>query len=93
MSDRILKVNAYTTLDLLDAQVEGHEFEEDALAVLNVTSARKNPEHVQLQLELDNTDLDSLPAHADEVRLSPDQAREVAAALEDHAADVEAAED
>ena len=39
------------------------------------------------------TDLDHLPAHADEVRLSPDQAREVAAALEDHAADVEAARD
>ena len=93
MSDRILKVNAFTTLDLLDGQAEGHEFEEDALAVLNVTSARKDPEHVQLQLELDNTDLDSLPAHADEVRLSPDQARKVAAALEDHAADVEAARD
>ena len=93
MSDRILKVNAFTTLDLLDAQVEGHEFEEDALAVLNVTSVRTNPKHVQLQLELDNTDLDHLPAHADEVWLSPDQAREVAAALEDHAADVEAARD
>jgi cellobiose phosphorylase len=93
MSDRIMKVNAYTTLDLLDAQAEGHGFEEDALAVLNVTSARKNPEHVQLQLELDNTDLDHLPAHADEVQLSPDEAREVAAALEDHAGDVEAAQD
>ena len=93
MSDRILKVNAYTTLDLLDGRAEGHDFEEDALAVLNVTSARKHPEHVTLQLELDNTDLDTLPAHADEVQLSPDQAREVAAALENHAADVEAAQD
>ena len=62
-------------------------------AEVTFNTARKNPEHVQLQLELDNTDLDTLPAHADEVRLSPDQAREVAAALEDHAADVEAAED
>jgi hypothetical protein len=91
MSDRILKVNAYTTLDLLDAQAEGHGFEESALAVLNVTSDRKNPDSVDLQLELDNTDLDNLPTHADEVSLTPAQARTVAAALEDHADDVEAA--
>lgn len=91
MSDRILKVNAYTTLDLLDATAEGHDFCEHALAVLNVTAARKNPDAVTVQLELDNTDLDNLPAHADEVRLSPEQAREVAAALEEHAATVEAA--
>ena len=93
MSDRIMKVNAYTTLDLLDAQAEGHDFEEEALAVLNVTSARKNPTEVKLQLELDNADLDTLPAHSDEVTLTPTQAREVAAALEEHAAKVEAADD
>jgi cellobiose phosphorylase len=93
MSDRILKVNAYTTLDLLDAQAEGHDFEESALAVLNVTSDRKNPDAVELQLELDNTDLDHLPTHADEITLTPDEARTVAAALEDHADDVEAAAD
>jgi hypothetical protein len=91
MSDRILKVNAYTTLDLLDAQAEGHGFEESALAVLNVTADRKNPDAVELQLELDNTDLDHLPTHADEVSLTPEQARTVAAALEDHADDVETA--
>ena len=93
MSDRILKVNAYTTLDLLDGRAEGHDFEEDALAVLNVTSDRKNPHEVKLQLELDNTDLDHLPTHADEVGLTPAQARTVAAALEDHADDVETAAD
>ena len=93
MSDRILKVNAYTTLDLLDATAEGHDFEEEALAVLNVTSPRKNPDRVQLQIELDNTQLESLPAHAEEITLSPDQAREVAAALEDHASQVEDATD
>lgn len=93
MSDRILKVNAYTTLDLLDAQAEGHDFEESALAVLNVTSDRRDPDSVDLQLELDNTDLDHLPTHADEVSLTPEQARTVAAALEDHADDVEAAAD
>ena len=91
MSDRILKVNAYTTLDLLDARAEGHDFEEEALAVLNVTADRKNPDSVRLQLELDNTDLDFLPTHADEVSLTPAQAREIAAALEEHAETVEAA--
>jgi hypothetical protein len=91
MSDRILKVNAYTTLDLLDGRAEGHDFDESALAVLNVTSDRTNPDSVDLQLELDNTDLDHLPTHADEVSLTPAQARTVAAALEDHADDVEAA--
>ncbi len=34
-----MKVNAYTILDLLDGEVEGHGFEEEALAVLNVTDA------------------------------------------------------
>jgi hypothetical protein len=91
MSDRILKVNAYTTLDLLDARAEGHDFEEEALAVLNVTSPRKNPDHVELQLELDNTQLERLPAHAEEVTLTPEQARTVAAALEENAEQVETA--
>ena len=93
MSDRILKVNAYTTLDLLDGRAEGHGFEEHAPAVLNVTADRKNPDAVKLQLELDNTDLDAVPAHADEIELTPEQARTVAAALEDRAETVEDATD
>ncbi|EMA48329.1 hypothetical protein C448_03601 [Halococcus morrhuae DSM 1307] len=93
MSDRILKVNAYTTLDLLDGRAEGHGFEEDALAVLNVTADRKNPDAVKLQLELDNTDLDAVPAHADEIELTPEQARTVAAALEERAETVEGVND
>ncbi|WP_256685906.1 DUF6360 family protein [Halococcus qingdaonensis] len=93
MSDRILKVNAYTTLDLLDGRAEGHGFEEHALAVLNVTADRNDPDAVKLQLELDNTDLDAVPAHADEIELTPEQARTVATALEDRAATVEGATD
>lgn len=93
MSDRILKVNAYTTLDLLDGRAEGHGFEEDALAVLNITADRKNPDAVKLQLELDNTDLDAVPAHADEIELTPEQARTVAAALEERAETVEGVND
>ena len=30
MADRIMKVNAYTTLDLLDGEAEGHGFTEEA---------------------------------------------------------------
>jgi hypothetical protein len=92
MVDRIMKVNAFTTLDLLDGEAEGHDFEEEAYAVLNVTSPREDPDHVSLQLELDNTQLETLQAHADTVRLSADEARQLAAELEDHAEKVEAAQ-
>jgi len=92
MVDRIMTVNAYTTFDLLDGEIEGHGFDEEALAVLNVTSPKKNPDHVSLQLELDNTQLDSVKPHADKVTLTPAQAREMAAELEKHADKVEAAQ-
>ncbi|WP_254832466.1 DUF6360 family protein [Haloglomus salinum] len=91
MVDRLMTVNAYTTLDLVDAVAEGHGFEEEAFATLNVTSPRKNPDHVSLQLELDNTQLTELPAHAETVTLTPEQARSIAADLEKHAEKVEAA--
>ena len=92
MVDRLMTVNAYTTLDLVDAVAEGHEFEEEAYATLNVTSPRNNPDHVSLQLELDNTGLTELPAHAETVTLTPEQARAIAADLEEHADEVEAAQ-
>ncbi|PSQ32321.1 hypothetical protein BRD06_00010 [Halobacteriales archaeon QS_9_67_15] len=94
MVDRILKVNAYTTFDLLDGVVEGHGFDEQALAVLNVTTdSRDDPNHVELQVEMDNTDLDEVTAHADTVELSADQARELAGELENYASRVESAEE
>ncbi|MFB6304140.1 MAG: DUF6360 family protein [Haloferacaceae archaeon] len=92
MPDRLLRVNAYTTFDLLDATAIGHDFEESAPAVLNVTAPREDPDHVDLELELDNASLDALPAHAERVRLSAPQARELAAELEKYAARVEAAD-
>jgi len=93
MADRILKVNAFTTFDLLDGEVEGHGFDEELYAVLNVTAPRKNPDHVELQLEMDNTELDAVRPHADKVTLSAEQARELADELDDYAAKVEAAQD
>ncbi|WP_225333021.1 DUF6360 family protein [Halomicrobium urmianum] len=94
MVDRILKVNAYTTFDLLDGTVEGHGFDEEAYAVLNATTdSRDDPDHVELQLEMDNTQLDEVEPHADKVALSAEQARELAAELEKYAGRVEAAEE
>ena len=82
MADRVLKVNAFTTFDLLDASVEGHGFEEAAFATLNVHTAREAPEEVSLELELDNTELESVPPHADRVTLSAAEARTLASELE-----------
>ncbi|WP_459192834.1 DUF6360 family protein [Halosimplex sp. J119] len=94
MVDRILKVNAYTTFDLLDGRVEGHGFETEALTVLNVTTDdRDDPNHVELQVEMDNTDLEEVQAHADKVELSAEQARELAGELEKYASRVESAEE
>jgi hypothetical protein len=92
MTDRLMRVNAYTTFDLIDATVTGHEFEEESLAVLNATSPRKDPDEVKLQLELDNMTEDNLPAHMEEVHLTPEQARTLAADLEKHAEKVEQAQ-
>jgi hypothetical protein len=93
MADRIMKVNAYTTLDLLDGRAEGHDFEESALATLNVSTPRRDPDEITLQVELDPTDLAALPAHADSVTLTPEQARTLAAELVESAEEVEAATD
>ncbi|MFC6905238.1 DUF6360 family protein [Halalkalicoccus tibetensis] len=91
MPDRIMKVNAYTTFDLLDGEAKGHGWTDEALAILNVTAPREDPDHVSLELELDNTDLENLPAHADSVTLSAEQARTLAADLEKQADRVDAA--
>jgi len=93
MADRILRVNAYTTFDLLDGAVEGHGFEEEALAVLNVTAPREDPDHVTLQVEMDNTQLSEVRPHADHVTLSAAQARELAGELETYAGRVEATQE
>jgi len=86
MADRIIKVNAYTTFNLLDGEAEGHGWTEDALAVLNVT---EGDGEVLLELELDNTETEHVPAHAERAKLSPDEAWELASALESYADRVE----
>lgn len=91
MADRLLKVNAYTTLDLVDAVVTGHDFETESFAVVNATADREDPDHVRLQFELDNMTEDHLPAHMEALELTPEQARTLAADLEKHATRVESA--
>ncbi|WP_435334665.1 DUF6360 family protein [Haloarchaeobius sp. TZWWS8] len=90
MADRLLKVNAYTTLDLVDAEARGHGFVQDGFAVANVTTDDDGT--VLLQTELDNMTEEELPAHVDELALSPDQARTLAGALETYAEKAEANE-
>lgn len=92
MPDRLLTVNAYTTFTMLDAAVTGHDFEGEALAVLNATAPRPNPSEVTLELEVDATALAELPAHATRVALSADQARRLAGELEAQADRVEQAD-
>ena len=89
---RLLDVNAYTTFDFLDAAAVGHDWTDESVAVLNVETPRDAPDEVRLAVELDATDLDELPGHADRVALSPDQARTLAAELKSKADDAEAAE-
>jgi len=93
MADRILKANAFTTFDLLEGSVEGHGFAEAAPAVLNVRTARRDPDEVTLELELDNVDLDSVPPHADRVTLSPAEARTLATELREAADRIDGAGD
>ncbi|ELY58274.1 hypothetical protein C492_12604 [Natronococcus jeotgali DSM 18795] len=88
-----MKVNAYTTLDLVDAVATGHEFETESFAVVNATADREDPDCVRLQFELDNMTEEHLPAHMEELQLTPDQAREIASDLEKHATRVEDATD
>jgi len=75
MSDRLLRVNAYTTLDLVEgaprARVRGRRARRRERH-----GSPEDPEHVTLEVELDNTAIDDLPAHADEVDLSPAQAQD-----------------
>ena len=89
MADRLLGVTAYTTLELVDAVAKGHDFEEERDAVVDATSDREDPDCVCLQVELDNMTEEHLPAHMEEVRLTAEQARKLAADLEKHAKRVE----
>lgn len=88
MAGRISRVTGYTTLDLVEGEAVGADWAAEALGVVDATAARRNPDHVELRVELDGTDLagvEDLRPHADVLRLTPEQARAVAEDLRNHA--------
>ncbi|THE65138.1 hypothetical protein D8Y22_07905 [Salinadaptatus halalkaliphilus] len=93
MSDRLMTVNADTTLDYVEAVATGETFEWESVGVVNATADREEPDCVRLQTELDNVTEQHLPKHMLELELTPDQARALAADLEDYADRVGGAND
>ena len=89
MSDRLMTVNAYTTLDYVEAVAKGETFEWESVAVVNATADDEDPEAVHLRLELDNLSEEYLPKHVTDLELTAEQARALAADLESHADRVE----
>jgi hypothetical protein len=89
MVGRRMRVNAYTTLDLVDARVRTEDDEVSVLGVANATSDREHPDDVRLQFEADDHP-DGVAGHLDELALDPAQARALAGALEEHADRVDA---
>lgn len=85
MSDRLITVTAYTTLDYVEAVARGPDFEWESVAVVNATADDEDPDRVHLRFELDNVAEQHLPKHMEDLALTPDQARELAADLERHA--------
>lgn len=88
MDRRLLDVNAYTTLDVLEASARGGDWTDDTVAVLDVETP-DGEDRVSLRLELDPGDLEHVDHHADRVDLTHDQARTLAEALQDAAGPAE----
>ena len=89
MPNRLISVTGHTTLDYVDAVAKGETFEWESIAVVNATADREDPDCVRLQVELDNVTEEHVPKHTDELELTPEQARRLAAALEKYAGRVE----
>ncbi|QSX00453.1 DUF6360 family protein [Haloterrigena alkaliphila] len=89
MSNRLISVTGWTTLDYVEAVATGQDFEWESVAVVNATADRDDPDCVHLQLELDNRSEEHLPQHMTDLELAPEQARALATDLEKHADRVE----
>ncbi len=70
MSDRLMTVNAYTTLDYVEGKAIGEAFEWESAAVVNATADREDPDAVRLQVELDNLSEEHVPKHMAELELT-----------------------
>ncbi|WP_435552369.1 DUF6360 family protein [Natrinema sp. CGMCC1.2065] len=91
MSDRLLSVTARTTLDYVEGKAVGETFEWESIAVVDATADREDPERVRLRLEFDNLSEEYIPKHMEDLELTAEQARTLAADLEKHATRVEEA--
>jgi hypothetical protein len=89
MTTRLLDVTAYATFDFVPVQAVGDDWFEEGIAVLDASVPEHDPGCVELSLELDPSDLETLDHHADIVKLTPNEARELATALEDAARDAD----
>lgn len=90
---RLLDVTAYTTLDFVEARVEGRGWTDRAVGVANVDVRGEEPSGeptaVTLSLELDDADVEAIPQHATRLDLSAADARALAEALLDCAVTVD----
>lgn len=93
MPIRLLDVTTYTTFDFVEGYAAGPDWRDESAAVVDVNRSEASPGAVRLQIEFDGGDLEHVEPHADTLRLSPDQARGLAAELERYAANAEAGED
>ncbi|WP_275881669.1 DUF6360 family protein [Halorhabdus sp. BNX81] len=82
MAGRLLDVTASTTLDHVQGSVRGADWTDEGVGVLDVYTPRDDPDAVVLAFELDPADQAHVDQHMDRLRLSPDRARDLAAALE-----------
>jgi hypothetical protein len=81
MPGRVLDVTAHTTLDYVDTTVRGPDWTDEGAGVLDVRTPKDDPDGVVVELELDPTAAEHVDPHADSVRLTAEQARDLADAL------------
>jgi hypothetical protein len=82
MAGRVLDVTSHTTLDYVEAEVHGGDWEAEGVGVLDVHTPKGAPERVVVEFELDPTATDRVDAHADSLTLTRAQARRLRDALD-----------
>ena len=83
MAGRVLDVTSYTTLEYVEASLLGPDWEGEGVGVLDVTTPNDDPDAVVVEFELDPTATEAVAPHADRMRLTREQARDLQAALEE----------
>ncbi len=82
-----MDVNAYTTLNLLEATARGHGWRETGFGTLDVSA--DDDDGVALEYEFDSTEVDRLPQHAVRIEMSEDEARALLEGLRESIEEVE----